>query len=237
MHRDFDEASPIRRAVGPALALGAMLALPGCGSTPVAYQELGSAAQLRPAREAEKPFQYRGTSDLAGYSKLMIDPVTIYTGPDAQFGSVSPDDRKIVADYMTRKFTEVLGKRYELTNEPAPGTARLHLTLTGIETSTPVLSTVSHVAPVAVVVNTALEATDHNGTFFGSVSYAVELSDAVGGDLLYAYVTRQTPDALDVTASVGYLDAAKTGIRIGARHLVADLQRLSPRDISSMAHE
>src|SRR5258708_12892999 len=153
----------------------------------------------------------------------MIDPVTIYTGPDAQFGSVSADDRKIVADYMVRKFTEVLCKRYDLTTERAPGTPRLHLTLTGIETSTPVLSTVSHLAPVAVVVNTALEATDRNGTFFGSVSYAVELSDAVDGDLLYAYITRQTPDPRAVTASGGYLTAAKTAIPLAPRHPAAHL--------------
>src|SRR5260221_13312938 len=100
---------------------------------------------------------------------------------------------------------------------------RLHLTLRGIETSTPVISTVSHLAPMGLVVNTALQATGRNGTFFGSVSYAAELSDSESGALRYAYVTKQTPDALDITASIGYLDAAKTGIRIGAKHLVAEL--------------
>ena len=45
------------------------------------------------------------------------------------------------------------------------------------------------------------------------------------GALLYAYVTKQSPDALDVTASIGYLDAAKTGARIGARHLLKELSQ------------
>jgi hypothetical protein len=51
------------------------------------------------------------------------------------------------------------------------------------------------------------------------------LSDAATADLLYAYVTKQTPDALDVTASVGYLDAAREGVRIGARHLRNELSK------------
>jgi hypothetical protein len=53
----------------------------------------------------------------------------------------------------------------------------------------------------------------------GYPSYAAELSDASTGKLRYAYITRQTPDALDVTASFGSLAAAREGVRIGTTHL------------------
>ena len=210
-----------------ALLMGAVM-VAGCASStpPVAYQQLPSAPLLRPVKNSEEPFQYRSaTADLRGYSKLVIDPVTIYGGPDAQFASVSQEDRQIVADYMRRTFIEVLGKRYRIVAAPEPGAARLHLTLTGLETSTPVLSTISHVLPLGVVANGVRKADGDNGTFFGSVSYAAELFDASTGDLLRAYVTKQTAGALDVTASVGSLDAARSGVRIGARQLRDELTK------------
>jgi hypothetical protein len=197
------------------------LALAGCASSPpVDYQGLASANQLQPVKDNEEPFQFHNPdADLTKYSKILIDPVTIYTGTDAQFGSTSQEDRQAIANYVQKTFQKTLGKRFQLATAPGPDTLRLHLTLTGIKTSTPVISTLSHLAPAGLVVNTGLQVTDHNGTFFGSVSYAAELSGAATGELVYAYVTKQTPDALDVTASFGSLAAAREGVRIGATHL------------------
>lgn len=212
---------------GVLVAAVACLAMAGCSSsTPVAYQGLSSAQQLHQIKDDEKPFQYRNAdARLGNYTKILIDPVTIYDGHDAQFGSVSTEDRHIITDYMTAKFPEILGEKFQVVQTADPAAIRLHLTLTGIEESTPVLSTISHLSPVGVVINGGLQAAGSNGTAFGSVSYAVELSDSATNELLYAYVTKQTPDALDATASIGYLDAAKEGVRIGANHLQEDLSK------------
>ena len=209
----------LRRAAAPPMTV-VLLALAGCASSPVDYRGLASANRLQPVKDDEAPFQFRSPdADFADHSKILIDPVTIYTGSDAQLGSVSQKDRKTIADYMQKTFAKTLGRRCQLATAPGPDTLRLHLTLTGIKTSTPVLSTVSHLLPVGLVINTGLQATDRNGTFFGSVSYAAEIADGSTGKLLYAYVTKQTPDALDVTASFGSLAAAREGVRIGATHL------------------
>lgn len=220
---------------GILVATVACLTMAGCSSsTPVAYQGLASAQQLHPVKDDEKPFQYRNpTVHWASYTKILIDPVTIYDGQDAQFGSVSTEDRQIIADYMKTTVTEVLGKKFHIAQAADPTAVRLHLTLTGIEKSTPVLSTISHLAPVGIVINGGLQAAGSNGTMFGTVSYAVEISDSVTGTLLDAYVTKQTPDALDVTASIGYLDAAKEGVRIGAEHLQEDLAKTGFSTVSN----
>lgn len=220
---------------GTLVAAVACLAMAGCSSsTPVAYQELASAQHLHPVKDDEKPFQYRNpTVRWASYAKILIDPVSIYDGRDGQFGSVSAEDRQIIADYMKTEFAETLGGKYQIVQAADPTAVRLHLTLTGIEKSTPVLSTISHLAPIGIVVNGGLQAAGSNGTSFGSVSYAVELLDAATGALLDAYVTRQTPDALDVTASIGYLDAAKEGVRIGATHLEEDLSKAGFSTVSN----
>lgn len=217
----FPPAAPCPTRVTTCATLVASLALAGCSSTaPVAYKGLSSAPQLHAAKDDEAPYQYRDVgTDFCRYTKLIIDPVIIYDGEDAQFGSVSQEDRKIVADYMQQKFAEILHDKYEMVTFPEPNALRLHLTLASVETSTPVISTLSHVSPIGLVVNGVRQSLDDNGTFFGSVSYAAELYDAGTGKLIYAYVTKQTPDALDATASFRYLDAAKEGVRIGARHL------------------
>jgi hypothetical protein len=208
-----------------ASGLVAALAFTGCASTPpLAFHELPSASKLQPVKDHQDHFRYTNpASDFRNYTALIVDPVTIYTGSDSQFGSVPQDARRAIADYMHRQFTEVLAKNLQITDSVAPHTARLHLTLIGLKTSTPVVSTATHVLPVALLVNAGLGASGHNGTFFGSVCYAAELYDAATGELLYGSVSRETPFALDVTASVGRLDAAKAGVRRGAQHLRNDL--------------
>jgi len=196
------------------------LSVAGCSTKPVNYQALTSTAHLRPAKGGDNAFEYRDVSaDFGTYSKVIIEPVTVYQGADAHFGSLSEEDRQIVATYMQRKFAEVLSTRFQMVSGAEPGALRIHLTLTGIKASVPVLSTISHVAPVGLAINGALQALGENGTMYGALTYAVEISDPATGKLLLAYITQQTPDALDVTASIGYLDAAKTGARIGARQL------------------
>jgi hypothetical protein len=105
------------------------------------------------------------------------------------------------------------------------GTLRVHLTLTGLETSTPVLSAVSHVLPAGLLVNAGFQGVGHKGTFLGSVSQAVELYDAETGELIYASVSKDTAHALDLTASFGRLDAARAGVRLGAQHLCDKLAK------------
>ena len=170
------------------------------------------AQQLHQVKDDEKPFQYRNAdARLGDYTKILIDPVTIYDRSRRAVWFCSAEDRQIIADYVTAKFPEILGEKFQIVQTADPTTMRLHLTLTGIEKSTPVLSTLSHLTPVGLVVNSGMQAAGRNGTQFGSVSYAVELSDSTTHKLLYAYVTKQTADALDVTASIGYLDAGERG--------------------------
>ena len=206
--------------VGSILPILSLLSvLPGCTSVqPPAYRGLASAPQLQSTGTRDVPFQFRHSSvDLQAFSKLVIDPVTIYDGPDAQFRGVSVKDRKIIADYMQRTFAEVLGEKHQIIRTLEPGTARIHLTLTGIVGNTPVLSTMTHLMPIGLAINAGAQATGQEGTFLGSVSYAVEVVDASTGDLVYACITRQRPAALDITSAVGFLDAAKTGVRAGAK--------------------
>ena len=84
-----------------------------------------------------------------------------------------------MAHYMQVQFAEALGKHFKITDSPSPETLRVH-----------------HIAPVGLLVNSGLEVSGNKGTFFGSVSYAVELYDGMTGELLYASISKETAHAL-----------------------------------------
>ncbi|MFE0758640.1 DUF3313 domain-containing protein [Inquilinus sp. NPDC058860] len=218
---------PARTLAGLSLVV-AGLALAGCGSAdPVAYSGIASSAQLAPNPQDDTghiPFRYATPVDWRSYSRIIVDPVAIYRGRDAQFGDMSEEDKAELARTMQARFAEKLKSRFALAGDPAPGTLRLRLTLTGASTSTPVLSTFSRVDIGGGLYNGVQAVRGGEGLFTGSVIYAAEIYDAPTGRLLNAFVSKQYPGSMNIGATFGSLDAAKTGIDKGADALVAQLQ-------------
>lgn len=218
--------SPKPTALGPtprgrliSVLLG-LSVLAGCATTspPSRYQGLASASKLSATDDGHDiVFAYKThDGEWAKYTHYVLDPVEVYEGPDGQFGSASAEDKAELADYMRAQFDEVLKSRYRKASTARAGALRVHLTLTGMESNTAVLSTLVNVIPVGLLVNGVKSATGAQATFSGSVSYAVEIYDGATDRLLRAYVTKKYPMAVDISASLGALDAAKAGIRSGA---------------------
>lgn len=203
--------------------------LAGCTSVqPVAYSGLASSAQLRPAprKGADKvPFVYASDVNWRRYYKAIIEPVSIYEGPDAQFGKIPPDEQAELADYMDAQFREKLGGVFEVVSRPDRSTLRIHLTLTGASPTKAVLGTFSRFDLAGGPYNAFQGIRGKEGTLTGSVIYAVEIYDASNNRLLLSQVTKQYPNALNIGASFGALGAAKVGIRKGAEELVEQLTR------------
>lgn len=204
------------------------LALAGCASTqPVAYEGVPSARQMAPNEQGDKrpPFRYSiSDAPWPAYTGVILDSIEIYGGRDAQFNSTSDEDRKTLAAYMQEQFTDALKGRYALADASGPNTLRIHVTLTGIETNTAVLATLSKLAPPGLVINGIKSASGTQGAFTGSVSYAVDIYDSATGRLLRAYITKQYPLASSVSGSFGSLEASKVGVRNGAEELMQQLR-------------
>jgi hypothetical protein len=202
-------------------------AVTGCATThPVNYQRLASAPQLAPNPQdghGHVPFLYSAPIDWHKYCAVIVDPVIVYSGPDQQFGDTSDADKAVLAAYMQKEFAEALKPEFALAEAPGPATLRVHLTLTGLETNTPVLSSLTKIAPVNLVINVVQTARDKQAIFTGSASYAVEIYDSASNQLLRAYVAKQYPFAENLFASFGTSAASRAGIRNGARDLVTQL--------------
>ncbi|RAR71397.1 uncharacterized protein DUF3313 [Paracidovorax anthurii] len=209
----------------------ACAALAGCAASaqPVPYAELQSAPQLRPNPQDETgriPYRAATPVDWRRYSRLIFDPVTVYRGPDQQFEDVPEASRYALADYLRNQFSARLARRFRLVDQPSAlaDTLRLRVTLTGAKATTRGLSTITRFDLAGGPYNLVQGIRGKEGTFTGSVSYAVEIFDASTGALLDAYVTKQYPNALNIAATLGKLDAAQAGIDKGADELVAQFR-------------
>ncbi|RDK00822.1 DUF3313 domain-containing protein [Paraburkholderia lacunae] len=203
-------------------------ALIGCSSVPpVAYSGIPSSTYLRPNTQDDStrvPYRFAPQTDWQKYTRLIIDPVTVYQGADNQFGDMHDEDKAVLASYMQSKFAEKLRGRFQLANEAGPNTLRLKLVLTGAKTNTPVLSAFTHFDIGGNLYNGVQAVRGREGAFMGSVIYAVEIYDASSNRLLSAYVTKQYPNPFNLGASFSSLSASKTGIDKGADALVAQFK-------------
>ncbi|WP_437613295.1 DUF3313 domain-containing protein [Erwinia sp. V71] len=224
----------IANRVIQAATLAAVITVTGCASNdPVRYSGLASSAQLSPNTAGDKdriPYKYATPVDWKKYDRLLIDPVMLYQGGDSQFDDMDPADRKKLADYMQQKFYDVLHSRF-ITTSPAradsavqPGTLRLKLTLTGADTTPQVVGTVTKFDLAGGPYNIVQSIRGGRGMMSGSVNYAVEVHDAVSGQLLLAYVAQQYPNAMNISATIGSLSAAEVGIDKGADQLLELMQ-------------
>jgi hypothetical protein len=211
------------------LLLAAICAtLVGCTSVqPVAYSGIESSSYLKPDpqdKTGRVPYRYSTQVDWQQYRRFIIDPVVVYRGADNQFGDMKDADKASLASYMQTTFAEKLRTRFELANDPGPHTLRVKLTLTGAATTTPVIGTFSRFDIAGGIYNGVQTARGKEGALTGSVIYAVEIYDSSTNRLLSAYVTKQYPNPYNIGASIGSLNASKTGIEKGADALVAQLK-------------
>ncbi len=206
------------------LALCACVALAACaGTQPHPYAGLQSSSQLTPSPgddSARIPYRLSKHTDWGRYSKLMLDPVVIYRGTDHQFEEVSEQDKTALANDMRARFSAKLATRFQLVSAPMPNTLRVRLTLTGAKATTRGLGTFTRFDLAGGPYNAVQAIRGKEGTFTGSVSYAVEIFDASHDELLEAFVAKQFPNAWNLGATFGRMDAARTGIEKGADELM-----------------
>ncbi|MEO6856420.1 MAG: DUF3313 domain-containing protein [Rhodoferax sp.] len=209
------------------LAVGALLLVTACSSTrPVPYAGIASSQQLRLNKDAKSdrvPYQYASPVRWGDYSNFILDGVAIYNGNDSQFEDVSAEEKELLAQYMEVRFQKALESKWRVINAPASKTIRVKVTLTGAKSNTRFLTTFLRFDIGGGPYNAVQAARDEEGLLTGSVSYAVEIYDVSSNRLLTAYVAKQFPNAWNIQATLGRLDASKVGIDKAADDLVARL--------------
>lgn len=198
--------------------------LAGCANSPPPnhYRNLSSSPYLRqsaPGEDRRTPFSYEVSGGISRYRTVRLLPVSVYVGSDHQFGVLTAADRGRLAAYADQQFRGALARRGILAEGSDHAAVELKITITGAQPSVPVLATASRITPAGFALSGLTAATGGEGRFSGVVIYAAEFRDGPSQKVLWAYVTKQYPNALDIVATIDPMEAARAGLRSGAEEL------------------
>ncbi len=189
---------------------------------------LPSARQMTQDKAGTESWTYaQPTSRFLRYRTVIVDPTVVYQGPDAQFEGIDPADRVKYAQIITDELRSELAKTFPAPATPQADTLRLRVTILGAEKTKGGLATATRVTPLGFATSALKSALGKNGSFTGSVLYAVELYDAKTNELLLAAVRRRTPDPLDVPATLSTTDTIKAVARDFANSARRRLEELT----------
>lgn len=226
------KGSILCRLAFPALLL--FTATPATAQTkdhaPVALPSASRMSQDKPGAESWTYAQ--PTSVFTKYRTVIVDPTTVYQGPDAQFDGVDPADRQKYAGIVTNELRSEIAKSFPAPAKPQADTLRLRVTILGATKTKGGVATATRVTPIGFGLSALKSAMGKKGTLTGSLLYAVELYDARTNELLLAAVRRRTPDPLDVPATLSQTDTVKAVAREfadGARKRLENLTGVSPQ--------
>jgi hypothetical protein len=161
------------------------------------------------------------------YHNVIVDPTTVYTGPDAEFGDISQEDRIQYAGIMTAELRSDVGKAIPApAGAPGADTLRLRVVLLGAQKTVGGVATATRATPIGLGLNAFKAILGKKGTLTGSLLFAVEGYNGKSGELLFTAVRRRTPDPLDIPATLSTTDTVKAVARDFADAAVKKLQNM-----------
>ncbi|RJP66347.1 MAG: DUF3313 domain-containing protein [Candidatus Abyssobacteria bacterium SURF_17] len=147
-------------------------------------------SMLEKGKDDQALLRYRNPkADIAGYTKVMLDPVLI-AKPDKATQEQMADLQKLATNYYVYLSTE-LGKDYSMVQTPGPGTLRIQAAITGAEKSNAVTNTVSSVVPIGMGVSLVKDFATGKPVGVGEATSEMKITDASTGELLGAAVDRR----------------------------------------------
>jgi len=183
---------------GIAVSMAALLA--GCAATKqVAEVEpvggfLPEPSALEPGKSGQAALVYLNPEARWGsYSKMLLEPVTVWTSGNSRLNQVPPEQRKALADTLYAHLHDAAAQRCQMVTEPAPGTLRVHVALVDAEASNAALNTISTYVPQARVLSTltGYAFNDGIGLFAGSATVEGYATDAGTGTILWEGVDKR----------------------------------------------
>jgi len=211
-----------------ALIVLSVLAVIGCGVTRQARDVnesgfLGDYSILKPGPEGGAKLVYQNpNADFKIYTKILLDPVTIWMANDSQMNELDKKDRQMVADRLFSLLYARLSKDYTMVTQPEPGTMRISAAITSAESSYPVLDTVSTIVPIGLGISTLKAIATGRPAFVGECSVEAKFTDAMTNEILFeavdSRVGTKNPSGVwneweDVDTALAYW-ADRTGYRL-----------------------
>lgn len=172
--------------------------------------ELQSADKLAQDKEDSENWTYfKPNLNLAKYRHVIVEPTSVYDGPDAQFDGIEPADRAKFAEILTTALGSELAGSFPASAKVGPDTLRLHVTIVGAKKTKGGIATATRVTTFGLATSALKSAAGKPGAMTGSLLLALEAYDGGTGELIAAGVRRKSPDALDIPATLSTTDTVK----------------------------
>lgn len=166
--------------------------------------------------------------DFSRYRAIAVLPTVVYDGADAEWGGTSPQERADLARQVTADFSQALRANGHLASRSGPGVVNLQLTLAGISATHPVAS-LTRLTPVGLGLSLVKTAEGSAAAFTGSITLAGKLTDAKSGQVLGGFLTKESPNALDLRSAAGTMTTAGLAATKAADDFARAVDRVEAR--------
>lgn len=166
---------------------------------------LSDYSKLKPVDGIDGTLRFIDTSaDLRPYSKVMIDPVQIFTNPSPDYQGLQPDALKRMTDAFQTAFVGALVGGYQVVNTPGPDVLRIRLAITGVQPTKPDLG-VTDFIPIKAIFNVARSAAGE-APKVAEISAEIEVLDPNGRVVGAAVSTRKSDKNLPQGEKITWKD-------------------------------
>jgi Protein of unknown function (DUF3313) len=173
--------------------------------------------ELQPGAPGEGGLRWvNPTSDPTRYNKVIVEVVGFF-GTDPS--KVPPADQERLTALFQQALTEALATKYQVVDQPAPGTMEVQVVILDAEAATPGLRSVSMAIPQARLLGTGYYAASGQYPFVGGGQAAFKATDAVTGQILGAGVDRRVGGGALQTAAQWRWGDAENAIKAWAQQL------------------
>ena len=163
----------------------------------------------RPAPDGSGAWTYRKPgSTLHPYTKVMIDPLVVWSGEDTKHEGVNDVDLWQLQLTFHDKMVRALKDGYTIVDKPGPQVLRLHAALTDINATRPHthLRTPGPILPRASdLLMKATETLTSTRFLVGEASIEVEFLDSLSGERLVGYIEQRESSKTYVNKNPLYL--------------------------------
>lgn len=128
----------------------------------------------------------------AAYTRVMIEPITIYISPDSKEKGLKADELKVLADGFLEALTHTLEPEIAVVNQPGPGVMYIRAALVDVKMANKKRGLMGY-TPVGLVVTAAANAAGAR-VILKDATLEVEVLDAVSGERL-GVLTDKAPTA------------------------------------------
>jgi hypothetical protein len=176
----------IHHLVLPVLAILAMALQPAAAGSSGFIENMPPLTQ-DPDRAGAMIWEKPGI-DRAAYTKVMIEPITIFISPDSEYKGLNADDMKALADGFQKTLTSTLEPQIPVVNQGGPGVLYLHAALTDVKLAKKKRGLLSF-TPIGLVVHAAEDVAGANISL-KDAELEIEMLDSVSGERLGVLVDK-----------------------------------------------